>query len=209
MKVILTAAVTLLLLIGAMPAMADTSTTTFEDFGLGTVNGQDGWKVGGGGAVYDQQVVTPGLVGLRALRMSNAVTSGSFEDQTFSKPVADPAGENVANKGYTGEFTFLSTTPDAQQQGLAMSVSPDNAHGARMSDVRLEAGSAPGIAPASAAKAAVPPTLSSPCTATRRPAAVRKGGPQHTQNGPPSVASRKYEPPVRCPARGASRLPSP
>ena len=138
MKVILTAAVTLLLLIGAMPAMADTSTTTFEDFGLGTVNGQDGWKVGGGGAVYDQQVVTPGLVGLRALRMSNAVTSGSFEDQTFSKPVADPAGENVANKGYTGEFTFLSTTPDAQQQGLAMSISPDNAHGARMSYVRLE-----------------------------------------------------------------------
>ena len=32
---------------------------------------------------------------------------------------------------------------------------------------------------------------------------------QHTQNGPPSVASRKYEPPVRCPARGACRLPSP
>ena len=32
---------------------------------------------------------------------------------------------------------------------------------------------------------------------------------QQTQNGPPSVASRKYEPPVRCPARGASRLPSP
>ena len=25
--------------------------------------------------------------------------------------------------------------------------------------------------------------------------------PQQTQNGPPSVASRKYEPPVRCPAR--------
>ena len=32
---------------------------------------------------------------------------------------------------------------------------------------------------------------------------------QQTQNGPPSVASRKYEPPVRCPARGASRLPFP
>jgi len=32
---------------------------------------------------------------------------------------------------------------------------------------------------------------------------------QHTQNGPPSVASRKYEPPLQCPARGASRLPLP
>ena len=209
MKVILTAAVTLLLLIGAMPAMADTSTTTFEDFGLGTVNGQDGWKVGGGGAVYDQQVVTPGLVGLRALRMSNAVTSGSFEDQTFSKPVADPAGENVANKGYTGEFTFLSTTPDAQQQGLAMSVSPDNAHGARMSYVRLEAGSAPGIAPASAAKAAVPPTLSSPCTATRRPAACGRVGlkTRRTARHPWRAANTNL--PARCPARVASRLPSP
>ena len=32
---------------------------------------------------------------------------------------------------------------------------------------------------------------------------------QYTQNGPPSMASRKHEPPVRCPARGACRLPSP
>jgi hypothetical protein len=45
--------------------------------------------------------------------------------------------------------------------------------------------------------------------AALRSSSVRKVGPTHTQNGPPSVASRKYEPPVRCPARAPLGSPPP
>ena len=49
----------------------------------------------------------------------------------------------------------------------------------------------------------------SPDPARRFAAGARGRWAQHTQNGPPSVASRKYEPPVRYPAGGASRNPLP
>jgi len=54
MKVIPAAAVALLLLIFAVPAMADTSTTTFDGLTPGSVNGQDGWTSTG---PYDQAIV--------------------------------------------------------------------------------------------------------------------------------------------------------
>ena len=117
----------------AGPAQADSNTTTFDGFNTGSVNGQDGWKATG---PYDQSVVDVG--GGKALRISNAVTSGSFADMPYSKPVAEPAGELAANRVLVNEFTFRSATPAAPQQGLAMSISPTNGDGARMSYVRLE-----------------------------------------------------------------------
>ena len=53
----------------------------------------------------------------------------------YSAPV-DPAGENAANNVLTNEFKFRSVTHD-MQPGLAMSVSPTDGDGARMSYVRL------------------------------------------------------------------------
>ena len=58
-------------------------------------------------------------------------------------------------------------------------------------------------------KAAVPPALSSPCTATRRPAADGRVGlkTRRTARHPWRAANTNL--PARCPARVASRLPSP
>src|SRR4051794_29533049 len=69
---------------------------TFEapTYQAGTINGQDGWSstgaAGSGCATYDHQVVAnsgphPASFGSQSLRISNAVTSGCFGDQTFSK----------------------------------------------------------------------------------------------------------------------------
>lgn len=112
---------------------ATASADSFDTFHTGSVNGQFGWKATG---PYDQEVVS--VEGDKKLRISNAVTSGSFADMPYSAPVQKAAGENAGNNVLTNEFTFRSATPDAQQPGLAMSVSPTNGDGARMSYVRLE-----------------------------------------------------------------------
>jgi uncharacterized repeat protein (TIGR01451 family) len=70
--------------------------------------------------------------------MSNAFTNGEFSFQTYSRPVTSPAGENEANTEYTAEFSFISKTPNAEQPGLFLSVSPDSNEGSRMSWVGLE-----------------------------------------------------------------------
>src|SRR5580765_2081380 len=62
------------------------------------INGQNGWSKTG---PYDVAVVgladftdrSAGFTGDQALRLSNAITSGSFGDQTFS-PAVDPAGQS-------------------------------------------------------------------------------------------------------------------
>ena len=119
-------------------AMADTvGPTTFgSPFTVGdgntNINGNDGWMATG---AYDEGIVADGING-PSLRMSNAITSGSFSDWVFSKPTQSPAGESVANHVYKGEFKFKSAT-GAAQPGLQISVSPDNGQGARMSFVRL------------------------------------------------------------------------
>lgn len=79
--------------------------------------------------------------------MSNAVTSGSFGDQTFSKPLAGEAGEPAAlNAGMSGgtrqpffsaEWSFWSTVPGAEQPGLSVVASPDRGDGARMSWIQM------------------------------------------------------------------------
>jgi hypothetical protein len=138
---------------------ADSLQVKFEPkkYAPGPVHGQDGWSsagaVGQGCAVYDVEVVDtdafggPAGYGKQSLRMSNAVTSGCFGDQTFSKSLDQEAGETTAtNNGLSGgrrqsefeaEWSFQSTVPDAEQPGLTVAVSPDRGDGARMSLIRM------------------------------------------------------------------------
>ena len=85
--------------------------------------------------------------GSQALRISNAVTSGSFGDQTFSPGLGDEAGESDAfNAGLSGglrqphfDASFLiGTALSTVQPGLRMTVSPDRGDGARMSFLAFE-----------------------------------------------------------------------
>jgi Calx-beta domain len=151
------AAMVFAILLPITAARADGLVTNFEGYTLGTVDGQDGWSsvgaAGGGcGSAYDHEVADvsamniPGF-GDKALRISNAVTSGCF-DQTYSKPNVDEAGETDAdNSGqsggtrqshFDGTFYLASMVPGAEQSGLTMEVSPDRGDGSRMSFVRFE-----------------------------------------------------------------------
>ncbi len=122
--------------------------TTFDTFTLGSVNGQHGWAATG---PYDQAIVdnTYGYptFGCKSLRISDAVTSGSFGDWVFSNSVANEAGETTAqNGGMSGgvrqtrfEAQFdLASTQSTQQPGMHLSVSPDRGDGARMSYLRFD-----------------------------------------------------------------------
>ena len=129
--------------------------TNFENFTLGSVNGQQDWlslgSVNRGCAVYDHAVVsnTYGYAsfGLKSLRMSNAVTSGCFGDQTFSGRTPNPAGQTGAAYGgfslgvlqnhFETEWSFASTVPGAEQPGLSVVGSPDRGDGSRMSWVQM------------------------------------------------------------------------
>jgi hypothetical protein len=136
-------------------ARADTVSINFEAYSLGVVDGQDGWQAdgsaGSGCAVYDVAVVNNSYgyasFGTKSLRMSDAVTSGCFGDQTFSRPLVDEAGEaGAANDGMSGgtrqpyfsaQWDFASTQPLAEQTGLQIVASPDRGDGARMSWVQM------------------------------------------------------------------------
>ena len=136
----------------AVPAAAgaDTAGTLFEQpaFTGSNVN-QDGWMKTG---PYDAAIVANTGVaavafGQQSLRISNATTSGSFGDQTFSAPLTDGAGESTSTDGgqaggerqphFDTTFRFFSTTPTAEQPGLAVTISPDSGSGGRMSFLRL------------------------------------------------------------------------
>jgi hypothetical protein len=118
-------------------AQADTVTTTFDSFADGSVNGQGNtpesskWAVD---AKYDVAVVP--VTGGKALRVSNAVTAGSFSDMLHSAPVTKAAGENEATNVLVNEFTV--SAPDTYAPGLFVTVSPDDGQGSRMSRLRLE-----------------------------------------------------------------------
>lgn len=113
-------------------ASADTVTTTFDDFTDGTVDSQGGWQAVN--TNVDQAVVPAG--GGKALRISNAFTSGSFGDMPHSVPVTRPASENDANNRLVNEFTIQA--PQTYTQGLGVTFSPDEGLGSRMSRVRFE-----------------------------------------------------------------------
>jgi hypothetical protein len=108
---------------------------------VGNINGQQGWMKTGPydvavAAVADFPAAGGYGFGTQALRLSDAVTSGSFGDQTFSPALASAAGE-------TGETHFdatlwIGTTKASLQTGLHTSISPDDGNGSRMSYLRFE-----------------------------------------------------------------------
>ena len=134
------------LLLTASVALADSlGPITFEPatgYVLGDINGQQGWTKTG---PYDVSVATvatfPAAVGYgfgtQALRLSDAVTSGSFGDQAFSPGLASPAGEGAAQSHFDASFA-IGTALATEQLGLHTSVSPDDGNGARMSYLRFE-----------------------------------------------------------------------
>ncbi len=112
--------------------------TGFEPntFAVGNINTQDNWEKTG---PFDAAVVNnPAIEGLQSLRISNAVTSGSFGDQTFSPELAIGAGETgvAPAKRFEAEFE-ISSMQVAEQPGLAVTVSPDDGSGSRMSFLRF------------------------------------------------------------------------
>lgn len=125
-----------------------TDATTFDTFSTGSVNGQGGWESTG---PFDQAIVENNYgiesFGCKSLRLSNAVTSGSFGDQTFSYSTPNEAGEadstSAGESGgtrvnrYEAQFDIASTQPTVQT-GLSVSVSPDRGDGSRMSYLRFE-----------------------------------------------------------------------
>jgi hypothetical protein len=147
---ILTGIVFASILVLAGVALADTTASNFEGptYSIGTINGQDGWSKTG---AYDVAVAAntysfPSFAS-QVLRISNAITSGSFGDQTFSKSLINEAGETDAQptalSGGTRqnhyEATFdIASAMSVEQPGLMMSVSPDRGDGARMAYLRFE-----------------------------------------------------------------------
>ena len=129
-------------------AHAESLSINFENppYVVGNINGQDGWSSIG---PFDQGVVTsPVISGTQSFRISNAVTSGSFGDQTFSKSLSNEAGETSAQNGgvsggarqtyFEASWDFKSTSPSSEQPGLAVVASPDRGDGARMSWVQMK-----------------------------------------------------------------------
>ncbi len=157
-------------------SLIDSSITTFEDFSFGVIDGQYDWKsLGGLGApaisltsphcaVYDHEI-TDNLASAnfyrfheferRSLRISNAVTSGCYSDQTFSSRTSNVAGQaNAQSRSPSGridyaivggtlqnhfeaEWSFASTVPGAQQPGLEVVASPARGDDARMSWIQM------------------------------------------------------------------------
>ena len=113
---------------------------------VGDIDGQDGWKSTG---PYDHAVAAHSLYSSfdsQSLRISNAITSGSFSDHTFSKELVSEAGETTAQgDGVSGprrnyfeaRFKVASAVPTAEQPGAQFVVSPDRGDGARMSWVQV------------------------------------------------------------------------
>lgn len=127
---------------------------------VGKIHLQDDWSSAG---PYDHFVVVNALAipaynyptfGTQSLRISNATTSGSFGDQTFSKRTTNHAGETTSDcsiwcvpggtrqSHFEAEWDFASTTPGAAQPGLSVVASPDRGDGARMSWVQMTEGTA-------------------------------------------------------------------
>jgi hypothetical protein len=124
---------------------------TFEPstYILANIDGQNGWsKTGPYDAAVSSNTSGFSSFGTQSLRISNAVTSGSFGDQTFAPAISQQAGESGAwdkngnpvvspQPHFESQFDIASTT-GAYQPGLINSVSPDNGVGARMSYLRFE-----------------------------------------------------------------------
>ncbi len=138
----------------AMIPMAQASVLppeNFESFNTGSVNGQGSWTITNPNydvAIADPTQFSVTTMGNRALRISNAVMSGSFGDWLFSPSLTESAGEPSSDGGvfaapatqrrFDATFDIASADPNAVQPGLQFSVSPDRGDGARMSYLRFE-----------------------------------------------------------------------
>ncbi len=142
----------LMIALSIVPVLADSASVDFEGYTLGSISGQDGWSNAVNPA-YDQAVVTNSYgypsFGTKSLRVSDAVTSGSFGDWIFAKPLTDSVGETAATNGSFSSGTKqthfetqfdIASTQLAQQSGMHVSVSPDRGDGSRMSYLRFEDG---------------------------------------------------------------------
>lgn len=106
-------------------------------YSAGTIDGQSDWSKTG---PYDSAVAGVAAFpdaasygfGSQALRISNQKMSGSFGDQTISPQLASPSGEALANTHFEAGFR-IGATKATEQEGLTMSISPDDGSGSRMS----------------------------------------------------------------------------
>jgi len=106
-------------------------TTDFTGVSINTTPGAvDGWRMTG---PFDAAITTDGADS--ALRISNAVTSGSFGDQLFSPTLAVPATETGPAHTFTASFVL---EPVQLQPGLRVTVSPDNGQGGRGGFLAIE-----------------------------------------------------------------------
>jgi hypothetical protein len=161
--------------VACKPAVSGTNTPTSgstgfeqsEGYTTGSPNGQNGWVSTGSagnscsGQPYDHAIddvaasgTQPSAYGFddQSLRMSDAVTSDCFGDQTFSAPTVDESGETAANAPDDGQHSggarhgFFEASwsfgdagnPFAVQPGLHVVASPDRGDGARMSWVEMQ-----------------------------------------------------------------------
>jgi hypothetical protein len=132
------------------PAFADSVSVNFEPstYSVGNINGQDGWmKTGSFDVAVASNTYGYPTFGTQSLRTSDAITSGSFGDQTFAKPLVNAVGEVDSTDGtfsrgtlqrhFEMQFDFASTM-SVLQPGMHVSVSPDRGDGSRMSYLRFE-----------------------------------------------------------------------
>lgn len=136
---------------GATAAEADLYGTTFQAprFAPGNINGQNGWMKTGAfdSEIHSNSAAQQALgLGTQSYRTSNAVTSGSFGDQTFSTEMVDEAGESAAVSGgqsggvrqtkFDARMTFAAYE-NAEQPGAGVSIAPDRGDGGRMANIRI------------------------------------------------------------------------
>jgi hypothetical protein len=116
----------------ANAAVTGPYTTHFTDVSIDTTGTNDNsWRMTGG---YDAAITTDNAAD-PALRISNAVTSGSFGDQLFSPTLKVPATETGPARTFTASFVLK---PVQLQPGLRVTVSPDNGQGGRGGFLAIE-----------------------------------------------------------------------
>jgi len=93
--------------VGVLGAFAGAATADtvgpidFENYAVGDINGQQGWQKLN--PSFDVAVANAsGDFGTKALRLSDAYTTQSFGDQTFSPGLSSPAGESGLRYFVTG-----------------------------------------------------------------------------------------------------------
>jgi len=140
----------------------DSQSINFENYADGTPNGQHGWTSKGSAGIdqfhYDHLITShannvPAGFGMKSLRISDDVTSGEFDGQTYSEPLTDSVGESDStaagfpvNKRFTHfvlDFDVAAVyQPDPADIdpaifGTTISMSPDRGDGSRMSYLKF------------------------------------------------------------------------